>query len=85
MSYTKENIIDYINEDDVKFIRLVFLDAFGNQKNVSIMPNELKNVFENQKIKFENEKKEIEEKLKKDFDEIFKKNFRLFKLLNKDD
>lgn len=47
MSYTKENIIDYINEDDVKFIRLVFLDAFGNQKNVSIMPNELKNVFEN--------------------------------------
>ena len=47
MSYTKENIMDYVNEEDVKFIRLLFLDAYGKQKNIAIMPNELETTFEN--------------------------------------
>ena len=29
MNYTKEEIIQYIQEEDVKFIRLAFCDVFG--------------------------------------------------------
>ncbi len=47
MGYTKNNILEYVKEDDVKFIRIAFTDAFGNQKNISIMPNELENAFDN--------------------------------------
>ena len=41
MGYTKNNILEYVKEDDVKFIRIAFIDPYGNQKNISIMPNEL--------------------------------------------
>ncbi|MCI5583752.1 MAG: glutamine synthetase beta-grasp domain-containing protein [Anaeroplasma sp.] len=47
MGYTKKNILEYVKEDDVKFIRIAFVDPFGNQKNISIMPNELENAFDN--------------------------------------
>lgn len=46
MVYTKKEVIQYVNEEDVKFIRLAFCDAFGNQKNISVMPNELERAFE---------------------------------------
>ena len=47
MSYSRNDILDYIKEDDVKFIRLAFVDPLGKRKNLSIMPNELKEVFDN--------------------------------------
>ena len=47
MGYSKENIMEYVKEEDVKFIRLLFLDAYGKQKNIAIMPNELEAVFNN--------------------------------------
>ena len=40
MKYTKEEVSQFIQEEDVKFIRLAFCDVFGKQKNVSIMPDE---------------------------------------------
>ena len=46
MYYSKEEAIQFIEQNDVKFIRLAFCDIFGKQKNVSIMPNELKKAFE---------------------------------------
>lgn len=46
MIYTEKEVIQYVNEEDVKFIRLAFCDAFGNQKNISIMPCELARAFE---------------------------------------
>ena len=46
MKYTKNDVLAYVNEEDVKFIRLVFCDLAGNQKNISIMPNELSKAFE---------------------------------------
>lgn len=46
MNYTAEEIIQYCAEEDVKFIRLAFCDAFGAQKNISIMPTELRRAFE---------------------------------------
>ena len=42
MNYTSEEILQYVEEKDVKFIRLAFCDVFGLQKNISIMPGELK-------------------------------------------
>lgn len=38
MKYTKDEVIQYAREEDVKFIRLAFCDVFGKQKNISIMP-----------------------------------------------
>lgn len=37
-----QEVLEYIEENDVKFIRLAFCDIFGVQKNISIMPGELK-------------------------------------------
>ena len=34
MKYTKDEVIQYAQEEDVKFIRLTFCDVFGKQKNV---------------------------------------------------
>lgn len=45
MLYTEEEIFDYVEQEDVKFIRLAFCDAFGKQKNISIMPEELPRAF----------------------------------------
>lgn len=46
MRYSKEEIIQYIAEEDVKFIRMAFCDIYGRQKNISIMPQELGRAFE---------------------------------------
>ena len=46
MKYSKDEVMQYVQEDDVKFIRLAFCDVFGKQKNISIMPEELPRAFE---------------------------------------
>ena len=46
MKYSYQEVIQYIQEEDVKFIRLAFCDVFGKQKNISIMPDELPRAFE---------------------------------------
>lgn len=45
MKYSINEVIQYVKEDDVKFIRLSFCDIFGKQKNISIMPDELDRAF----------------------------------------
>ena len=45
MQYSKEEILQYMREEDVKFIRLAFCDVFGRQKNISVMPEELPRAF----------------------------------------
>lgn len=45
MNYSKEEVVQYTQEEDVKFIRLAFCDVFGNPKNISIMPDELPRAF----------------------------------------
>ena len=44
--YTKEEVIEFIEQEDVKFIRLAFCDIYGNQKNLAILPTELNRAFE---------------------------------------
>lgn len=46
MSFSPREILNFIEENDVKFIRLTFCDIFGNLKNVAVMPNELPQAFE---------------------------------------
>ncbi len=45
MNYSKDEVLQYVEEEDVKFIRLAFCDVFGRQKNISIMPHELSRAF----------------------------------------
>lgn len=45
MYYSQQDVFDYIEQEDVKFIRLAFCDTAGRQKNISIMPEELDRAF----------------------------------------
>ena len=45
MLFTGDEVFDFIEQEDVKFIRLAFCDVYGRQKNISIMPEELKRAF----------------------------------------
>ncbi len=45
MLYTAEEVLDFLEEEDVKFVRLAFCDVFGAQKNISVPPAELKAAF----------------------------------------
>ncbi len=38
---TNSELIKFVEENDIGFIRLAFCDVFGTQKNISIMPSEL--------------------------------------------
>ena len=46
MKYTREEVLQYVAEEDVKFIRMAFCDVTGKQKNISIMPDELARAFD---------------------------------------
>jgi len=43
--YTFDEVNTFVKEEDVKFIKLAFCDVLGNQKNVSIMSEELPRAF----------------------------------------
>ena len=45
MKYSPEEVIQFVQEEDVKFIRMTFCDVMGRLKNVSIMPDELDRAF----------------------------------------
>lgn len=46
MKFTVKEVLQFVAENDVKFVRLVFFDIFGVKKNISVMAQELENVFE---------------------------------------
>lgn len=39
---TYEDVLSFCEEQDVRFIRLSYFDIYGRQKNVSVLPTELK-------------------------------------------
>ena len=45
MEIIKNDIKNYVKENDIKFIRLAFCDVFGNLKNLSIMAEQLESAF----------------------------------------
>lgn len=44
--YSYDEVMTFVEEEDVQFIRLAFCDVKGTPKNISIMPSELKRAFE---------------------------------------
>ena len=46
MNYSKEEVKDFIEQEDVKFVRLAFCDINGKQKNISISPTEIDRAFD---------------------------------------
>ena len=40
MSFTDSEVLQFVAENGVKFIRLAFCDAFGTLKNIAIMADE---------------------------------------------
>ncbi|MBE6023923.1 MAG: type I glutamate--ammonia ligase [Cellulosilyticum sp.] len=46
MSYNKVGALRFVEENDVKFIRLQFSDILGNLKNISISANQLSKAFD---------------------------------------
>ena len=45
MSNTIKEVIEFVKENDVQFVRLAFSDLHGNQKNISVMAEELPAAF----------------------------------------
>jgi len=46
-NYTKQEVIDLVADNDVRFVRLQFTDMFGVLKNVAIPSSQLERVLEN--------------------------------------
>ena len=46
-NYTKQDIIQLVEEKDVQFIRLQFTDVSGNLKNVAITASQLERALDN--------------------------------------
>ena len=45
MKYSTQEVMQFVQEEDVKFLRLAFCDVTGKPKNISIMPTELHRAF----------------------------------------
>ncbi|MGI6012956.1 MAG: glutamine synthetase family protein [Oscillospiraceae bacterium] len=43
--HSYEEVLAFVEQEDVKFIRLAFCDQYGRQKNISIMPSQLEQAF----------------------------------------
>ncbi len=46
MFHAKEEVMQFVREQDVRFVRLAFCDLFGRQKNISISASELSRAFD---------------------------------------
>ena len=45
MDFTEQEVRQFVEQEDVRFIRLAFCDVFGRQKNIAILPTELERAF----------------------------------------
>ena len=45
MNYTESEVLEFVKENDIRFIWLNFCDLFGSQKRISIMADELESAF----------------------------------------
>jgi len=46
MNSTATEVLEFVKENDIKFIRLGFCDILGQQKNIAIMADGLQSAFE---------------------------------------
>ena len=45
MGYSVSDVMEFVEENDVKFVKLAFTDIYGNQKNMNIVSSELSRAF----------------------------------------
>lgn len=45
MNFGYDDVLEFIEQEDAKFIRLAFCDIHGKIKNISVMPDEIKRAF----------------------------------------
>lgn len=45
MKYTEREVLQFVEENDVKFVKLMFCDIFGGLRSISIVSSELKKAF----------------------------------------
>lgn len=45
MGYTEREVLQFVEENDVKFVKLMFCDVFGNLKAISVLSSELTKIF----------------------------------------
>ena len=45
MKYTEKEVLQFVEENDVKFVKLMFCDIFGSLKTISVIPGELPKIF----------------------------------------
>ena len=48
MSYTKEDVLRIVEEEEIEFIRMQFVDIFGQLKNVAITASQIEKAVNNQ-------------------------------------
>ena len=47
MSYnTQQDILDFVEDNNVKFVRFAFCDIFGTQKNIAVLASDPLHVLE---------------------------------------
>ena len=47
MSYnTQQDILDFVEDNNVKFVRFAFCDIFGTQKNIAVLASDLPKAME---------------------------------------
>ncbi len=46
MLCTKQELLEYFEENDVKFVKLTFCDMLGRQRNISVLSSQLEDAFE---------------------------------------
>jgi len=47
LNYTESEVLEFVKENDIRFIWLNFCDLFGTQKRIAIMADELEDAFVN--------------------------------------
>ena len=47
MNNSKTDLLEYVQENEVKFVKLTFCDLLGRQRNVSVLSTQLEDAFEN--------------------------------------
>ena len=46
MKYTQREVLQFLEENDVKFVKLMFCDIFGALKNISVISGDMRKIFE---------------------------------------
>lgn len=46
MTENQKEVLTFVKENDIKFVRLAFCDIFGVQKNIAVMAEQLETIFE---------------------------------------